>query len=182
MVQQEDRMPDGNILPEARERIIEALSDKILADGDLSPYRLARRMGVQPSTAKLLIQEAVLRWRTTHENEIAFQKEWIRKKITAVMNAEATDAFDDGLKMRTILALFKELNALFALAPEDNEPQPETRKFVVWGKLSRKSCEAARERGFVPMDESGRKLTDDEVEKLQRQGHISVPYQEGLLA
>jgi hypothetical protein len=136
IVTQDDRLNNGNLKPEVKERIIDELAKSIPEELEFHIGVIAKQLNVSPELAGLLIKKAKEKWAVDHKDEIELQKEWLRRKIKETQARETNYKFTEKDKTDYIIMLFNQLNSLSSKFG-DGDFTPEDMHFVVYGKIGR---------------------------------------------
>ncbi len=78
LIKPEERMPDGNLLPDVREQVIASIQAYLRKVGYLNISEIAQQLGLSRVTTKKLTDEIIAKWRTEMDNQIIVQMEMIR--------------------------------------------------------------------------------------------------------
>jgi len=73
LIKPEERTPDGNLLPDVRERVITSIQTYLRKCGYLNISEIAQKLGLSRQTTKKLTDEILAIWRMEIENQIIVQ-------------------------------------------------------------------------------------------------------------
>lgn len=115
LIKSEERTADGNLLPDARERVIKSIQTYLRKVGYLNISEIAQQLGLSRHTTKKLTDEIVAKWRMEIENQIVVQVKWNREMIRDI--DEDSDSFSKKkialIKLK--LALLSKINTLMKI-------------------------------------------------------------------
>jgi len=120
LIRSEDRMPDGNIKPEARMRILEAMKKYLENTGRLNISESSFLIGLSRSTVKKLTDEILNEWRGEGQNQILVQSKWLESVLKDIDNNPGTFGEDKRAIIRLKSMLLDKTNALQKLLLKEN--------------------------------------------------------------
>jgi len=92
VIKYSDRTPDGNIKPEARERVLQIMKDYLENTGRLNISELSSWLGLSRATVKKLTDEILDEWQGEGQNQITVQEKWLQSILKDIDNNP--DTFD----------------------------------------------------------------------------------------
>lgn len=118
LVKNSDKTSDGNLRPEARQRILTSIKEHLQCAGRANISEMARMLDLSRPTVKSLVDEVLLDWGQDiqDQNQILFQAKWMESVIRDI--DQNPDAFDkEKIAVVNLKAsLFSKLNVLQKLA------------------------------------------------------------------
>ena len=81
LIKSEERTPDGNLLPETRERVCITIQNYLRQSGYLNVSEISAGIGLSRQTTKKLVDEIISKWRSELENQTIIQIKWHQEVI-----------------------------------------------------------------------------------------------------
>ena len=115
-----DRTSDGNLKPEAKERILKSVKKYLEQTGRANISEIAQMINLSRPTTKNLINEILLEWNEDIQDQTFPQSKWIESVIKDL--DENPETFDKEKRANINLktGLLSKLNALQKLALKDD--------------------------------------------------------------
>ncbi len=107
-----DRTPDGNIKPEARERVLQTMKEYLQHAGRLNISELSAWLGLSRQTVKNLTNEILDWWREEGQNQFLVQSKWLESVLRDMDNNPGTFDKDKIAITKLKAMLFDKTNAL----------------------------------------------------------------------
>ncbi|MFH0952645.1 MAG: hypothetical protein V1838_05740 [Patescibacteria group bacterium] len=76
LIKSEERTPDGNLLPEVRERILREIKIHLQQTGYLNVSEISSKIGLSRHTTRKLVEEIAQAWRDELQNQFMVQVKW----------------------------------------------------------------------------------------------------------
>jgi len=112
LIKSEERTPDGNLLPEVRERVIQSIQTYLSKVGYLNISEMAQQLGLSRATTKKLTDEIIAKWRTEIENQIIVQTKWHLEMVKDMGENPETFSEDKRALVRLKSAFLSKINTL----------------------------------------------------------------------
>ena len=122
LIKTDDRANDGNLLPEARERILESIKEHLEYAGRANISEIARLVGLSRQTTKNLINQVVAEWQDDIQDQSLIQAKWVESILDDL--DENPETFDEKKIFMIQLKsnLLGKMSALQKLALKDYSP------------------------------------------------------------
>lgn len=108
----EDRAPDGNLLPEARKKILAVIKRHIRKSGYIDKSEIAKATGISRPTAQKLVDEIIKEWGAENEDDIIAQEQRYASILEDIRDNPETFDQDKVRRIQLQSSIFGKLNAL----------------------------------------------------------------------
>ena len=111
-IQESDRTPDGNILPAARARLVDAIDKHISKNKKVNVSEIAQLLDTNWSTANSLVDEVVARWEQEDKKHLKDYKKRVLGLMKRVLDATDEQGTVTSETVRVLASLIKDLTSL----------------------------------------------------------------------
>mgnify|MGYP000898247461 CR=1 FL=1 len=111
-----ERTGDGNIKPEARERIVNVLKEYLINAGHANISEISLNLGLSRQTVKNIIDEILIDWHQEIQEESLMQSKWMESVLKDIDQNPASFSKEKIAVVNLKASLLGKLNALQKLA------------------------------------------------------------------
>lgn len=112
LVKTEERTPDGNLLPETRERVYRSIQKYLCQAGYLNVTEISARLGLSRQTTKKFVDEILSKWRAEQENQTIIQLKWNQEIIKDIDKNPETFSKEKIARIKLKSSLLSRVNTL----------------------------------------------------------------------
>jgi len=123
IVKPEDRTGDGNLLPEARERVLNSIRNYLKRTGYLNASDLAAKLHLSRQTTMKLAKEVIEEWRQDEVDQTVVQIQWYKlvlKEINRDSESFSTKKIEI-IKLKSMI--LGKINELRRMSLKESEPK-----------------------------------------------------------
>jgi len=120
VVKNDDRTIDGNLKPEARERILKSVKEYLEHTGRANISEMSQMLGLSRQTTKSLVDEVLVEWSQDIQDQTLVQTKWIESTLKDIDQHPETFCKEKIAVVNLKSSLFSKLNALQKLAIKED--------------------------------------------------------------
>ena len=122
LIKKDDRTNDGNLRPEARERILESIKDYLKYAGRANISEIARFIGLSRQTTKKLVDEVLAEWQEDVQDQSLVQAKWVETVLDDLDENPGTFSKKKIFMIQLKAGLLGKMSALQKLALKEYSP------------------------------------------------------------
>ena len=112
LIKPDGRTPDGNLLPEVRDRVLREVRGYLKQTGYLNVSEIAMKLGLSRLTTKKLIDEILRAWNDEIRNEFITQIQWYQTVLKDIQEHPETYSKERIQLIKLQSSLLSKVNAL----------------------------------------------------------------------
>ncbi|GMX58521.1 MAG: hypothetical protein MCSN_1750 [Candidatus Microsyncoccus archaeolyticus] len=111
-----DRTSDGNLIPEARERILKSVKEYLENTGRANISEMSHMLGLSRQTTKNIVDEILDEWKEGIQSQTLIQSKWIESTLKEMDQSSRLFSKEKIAMINLKSSLLTKLNALQKLA------------------------------------------------------------------
>ena len=119
-IKNKDRTNDGNLLPEARKRILKSIKGYLQDTGRLNISEIASWLNLSRQTVKRLTDEILMEWQNEMQSQILVQAKWLESILKDIDKNPETFGKEKIQVVRLKSMLLGKINVLQKLITKDS--------------------------------------------------------------
>ncbi len=142
-IRPEERTPDNNLLPEAKNKVYEEIRTYLTRLGFINYSDIAKQLGINRTTARSFVDEIVQEMREQDMDDKIVRIQWLHSKLQLLReNPEAFAVQNEVHNIALQLALYKEIDKLRDSNPMEKEKGRDISQYFdlsIWGAMKPKT-------------------------------------------